>query len=65
LRPDLVLLPSEPYPFAQRHVAEYQRAVPDGRVVLVDGQDLFWWGVRTAPAVERLRVTLRAATTRS
>ena len=63
LQPDLVLLPSEPYPFAQRHVAEYQRALPGARVVLVDGQDLFWWGVRTAAAVQRLRETLRAPTT--
>jgi hypothetical protein len=23
--------------------------------VLVDGQDLFWWGVRTPAAAERLR----------
>ena len=31
LRPDLVLLPSEPYPFAARHLAEYQRAFPLAR----------------------------------
>lgn len=65
LQPDLVLLPSEPYPFAQRHVAEYLRTVPSARVVLVDGQDLFWWGVRTSAAVERLRAVLRAPTTPS
>jgi ABC-type Fe3+-hydroxamate transport system substrate-binding protein len=44
LRPDLVLLPSEPYPFADRHLAEYRRVFPTSRVVLVDGRDLFWWG---------------------
>lgn len=63
--PDLVLLPSEPYPFAERHVAEYQHALPGARVVLVDGHDLFWWGVRTPAAIERLREVLRAPTTRS
>jgi hypothetical protein len=26
--------------------------------VLVDGQDLFWWGVRTPAAVDRLRAAL-------
>jgi ABC-type Fe3+-hydroxamate transport system substrate-binding protein len=62
LQPDLVLLPSEPYPFAPRHVAEYQRAVPGSRVLLIDGQDLFWWGVRTAPALQRLRAALRGPT---
>ncbi|MCU1359986.1 MAG: hypothetical protein JWN99_1275 [Ilumatobacteraceae bacterium] len=63
LSPDLVLLPSEPYPFAQRHVSEYQRALPDSRVVLVDGHDLFWWGVRTPLALQRLRDVLRAPST--
>lgn len=49
--PDLVLAPSEPYPFADRHLAELARVAP---TVLVDGQDLFWWGVRTPAAARRL-----------
>ncbi len=54
---DVVLLPSEPYPFAARHVAEVADVlgVP---VHLVDGQDLFWWGVRTPAAIDRLRGAL-------
>ena len=51
LGPDLVLAPSEPYPFAERHRAELEVVAP---VVLVDGQDLFWWGARTPAAVRRL-----------
>lgn len=51
LGPDVVLAPSEPYPFAERHVAELEAVAP---VVLVDGQDLFWWGVRTPAALGRL-----------
>jgi ABC-type Fe3+-hydroxamate transport system substrate-binding protein len=50
-RPDVVLAPSEPYPFGPRHVAELEQVAP---VVLVDGQDLFWWGVRTPDALARL-----------
>jgi ABC-type hemin transport system substrate-binding protein len=61
LRPALVLLPSEPYPFAQRHVAAIARSFGHSRIVLVDGQDLFWWGVRTPMAIERLRGVLREA----
>lgn len=57
--PDVVLLPSEPYPFAERHVAEVADAVPGAAVVLVDGQDLFWWGFRTPAAVTRLAGRLR------
>ena len=50
----LVLLPTEPYPFKERHVAEVAEAIPDAAVAIVDGQDLFWWGIRTPGAVERL-----------
>ena len=50
-RPDVVLAPSEPYPFRERHVAELSTVAP---VVLVDGRDLFWWGARTPAALERL-----------
>ena len=54
-RPDLVVLPDEPYRFTERHVPEVRAALPDARVLLVDGRDLFWWGVRTPAALERLR----------
>jgi ABC-type hemin transport system substrate-binding protein len=52
--PELVLLPDEPYPFAGRHVAEVDAAFPTARVALVDGQDLFWWGIRTPDALAHL-----------
>jgi len=54
-RPDVVLAPSEPYPFRDRHVAELSEIAP---VELVDGQDLFWWGIRTPQAIERLSARL-------
>jgi ABC-type Fe3+-hydroxamate transport system substrate-binding protein len=54
-RPDVVLAPSEPYPFAERHVPLLEDVAP---VVLVDGQDLFWWGARTRAALARLRDAL-------
>jgi ABC-type Fe3+-hydroxamate transport system substrate-binding protein len=53
-RPELVLLPSEPYPFAERHVGAVAQSCPGAQVVLVDGQDLFWWGIRTPAAMGRL-----------
>lgn len=55
LRPDVVLAPTEPYPFAERHREVLSVFAP---VVFVDGQDLFWWGARTPAAVERLRDAL-------
>lgn len=48
---DVVLAPSEPYPFKERHRAELEAVAP---VVLIDGRDLFWWGVRTGEALGRL-----------
>lgn len=58
LNPDLVLAPSEPYPFGERQRAELEQVAP---VLLVDGQDLFWWGVRTPGALDRLKVLTAAA----
>jgi ABC-type Fe3+-hydroxamate transport system substrate-binding protein len=55
-RPDLVIAPSEPYPFKSRHLAELAVVAP---VVFVDGRDLFWWGERTAGAIDRLSNILR------
>ena len=49
------MAPSEPYPFAERHVPLFEGVAP---VVLVDGQDLFWWGARTASARARLAAQL-------
>lgn len=51
LRPDIVIAPNEPYPFAPRHLAELETIAP---TTFVDGKDLFWWGVRTAGALSRL-----------
>ncbi len=54
LAPELVLLPDEPYPFKARHLDEVATGIPTARVRMVDGKDLFWWGIRTPGALERL-----------
>ena len=58
----MVLLPTEPYPFKERHVAELSAAIPGAAVRIVDGADLLWWGVRTPAALERLRDALVSPT---
>lgn len=58
LRPTVVLAPDEPYPFGERHVPLLEEVAP---VVLVDGQDLFWWGARTPEAIGRLGTRLAQA----
>ncbi|MFK7918837.1 MAG: helical backbone metal receptor [Ilumatobacter sp.] len=64
IRPDLVLVPSEPYVFDDQHVSELAAALPDARIIRVDGQDLFWWGSRTPAAISRLKAALEPQPTR-
>ena len=52
--PDLVLVPSEPYDFAASHLDELRSALPSAEIRRIDGQDLFWWGIRTPRAFARL-----------
>jgi ABC-type Fe3+-citrate transport system substrate-binding protein len=58
-RPSLVLLPDEPYVFRAKHAGEVAEAVPSARVELLEGRDLFWWGIRTLGACARLADVLR------
>lgn len=51
MQPDVVLAPSEPYPFKERHRALLESVAP---AWFIDGQDLFWWGARTPAAHQRL-----------
>jgi ABC-type Fe3+-hydroxamate transport system substrate-binding protein len=51
-RPEAVLAPTEPYPWADRHRKLFADIAP---MTIVDGKDLFWWGVRTGPGLARLR----------
>ena len=55
LRPDVTLAPSEPYPFTRRQLPELESVAP---TVLIDGKDLFWWGIRTEGALHRLAEVL-------
>ena len=55
LNVDIVLAPSEPYPFTARQLPELEMIAP---VVFIDGQDLFWWGVRTELALQRISVLI-------
>ncbi|WP_461048554.1 ABC transporter substrate-binding protein [Spirosoma arcticum] len=44
--PDMIFLSSEPYPFAQKHVAELRAICPSARVMVVDGEVFSWYGSR-------------------
>ena len=43
---DFILLSSEPYPFAKKHIKEFSVLLPDKDVFLVDGEMFSWYGTR-------------------
>jgi ABC-type Fe3+-hydroxamate transport system substrate-binding protein len=52
LKPDVILLSSEPYPFREKHYEEIRQLAPTARIMLVDGEMFSWYGSRLmhAPA---------------
>lgn len=54
LKPDLVFLSSEPYPFKEKHMEEIKTAVPDAKVMIVDGEMFSWYGSRLVKSVQYL-----------
>ncbi len=42
----LLLLSSEPYPFKQQHIDELSLALPDTKIMIVDGEMFSWYGSR-------------------
>lgn len=58
-RPEVILLPDEPYRFRRVHVQDFAPygdvpAVRDGRLHLVDGKLLAWYGPRIREALQTL-----------
>jgi ABC-type Fe3+-hydroxamate transport system substrate-binding protein len=45
-RPDVVFLSSEPYPFTEKHMAEFRVILPNAKIILVDGEMFSWYGSR-------------------
>ncbi len=46
LKPELILLSSEPFPFKEQHIIEMKSICPDAKVKLVDGEYFSWYGSR-------------------
>ncbi|NEM99341.1 ABC transporter substrate-binding protein [Pontibacter burrus] len=53
--PQLILLSSEPYPFKEKHVAEFQALCPQATIKVVDGEMFSWYGSRLTLAPEYLQ----------
>ncbi|MDB5267828.1 MAG: cobalamin-binding protein [Hymenobacter sp.] len=44
--PQRILLSSEPYPFAAKHLAEFQQICPAAKIEIIDGELFSWYGSR-------------------
>jgi len=44
--PSLIFLSTEPYPFRQKHISEFQNICPKAKVILVEGEMFSWYGSR-------------------
>ncbi len=53
---DLILFGTEPFPFRERHLSDFVEWLPDaaGKVHLVDGELLSWYGSRAVAALDYL-----------
>jgi ABC-type Fe3+-hydroxamate transport system substrate-binding protein len=52
LKPQLILLSSEPYPFAAKHIEEMKVFFPNTKILLADGEMFSWYGSRMLYAAD-------------
>ena len=60
-KPDIVLLPDEPYEFKDRDVEELKKILPAAlarRVMIISGRDLHWYGVHMVKGLQTLAAKL-------
>lgn len=52
LKPEAILLSSEPFPFKEKHTERFAALLPNSKVILVDGEMFSWYGSRLLKAPE-------------
>lgn len=55
ITPDLIFLSSEPYPFKDVHLKEFETMYPGAKVMIVDGEMFSWYGSRLLHTPSYLR----------
>lgn len=55
LSPEVILLSSEPFPFKENHLDQFQELFPTSSVILVDGEIFSWYGSRMLHAIPYFR----------
>ncbi len=58
LNPGYIFLSSEPYPFAEKHIAELKSLCPSSGIFLVNGEYFSWYGSRLVHAASYFKILL-------
>jgi len=48
--PKLIFLSSEPFPFKESHIEEFQTKFPNSKIILIDGEMFSWYGSKLKDA---------------
>lgn len=58
--PELILLSSEPYPFKEKNIPEFEEAFPNTRILLTEGEWFSWYGSHMLHSFKRLNIWRKA-----
>lgn len=58
LNPDIILLSSEPFPFCEKHAADFRNKFSNSKIALVDGEAFSWYGSRLLDSVEYFKALI-------
>jgi ABC-type Fe3+-hydroxamate transport system substrate-binding protein len=59
INPDYIFLSSEPYPFAEKHLKEFEKIYPKSKCFVVDGEVFSWYGPRILKLESELQRILK------
>lgn len=45
---EYILLSTEPYPFKEKHKKEFEKSLPNSKIIIVDGEAFSWYGTHLA-----------------
>jgi ABC-type Fe3+-hydroxamate transport system substrate-binding protein len=55
LKPEVIFLSSEPYPFKEKHIEEITHLCPSAKIQIVDGEMFTWYGSRLVNSPDYFR----------
>ena len=58
--PEIILLSSEPFPFKEKHIKQFQKICPSAIIKLVDGEMFSWYGSRLQYAANYFQNLLKS-----